>query len=369
MALSLSSPSDVLDGLPLVPPPEHSYLPARAYVSEAVFAVEMREVFPRSWVFVGDTHDLARPGDFVTTSIGYEPVLAIRGDDDEIRAFSNVCPHRAALVAEGVGNCGARLNCPYHGWSFRSDGSFATAPLSSEYETPLDPDEMGLRPLRVDTWGPFVFVNVSGNAPPLAEWLEDAPSALAAHEMHATPRLHRLEDPVEANWKVCYENGIDGYHSPAVHAGSLCLLPTTDRVFRAGRTTASVTSRWEKPPMDFVKDELEGKAREGPIIFNVFPSFIVSAQPSGSFCIYWWRPDALGRSVAGTAGYSIHDDDPRLDNAMVRQVQDEDMEICAKVQTGLGSQLYRPGPRHPRELRVHGFQRWYMEALTAAAAG
>jgi hypothetical protein len=95
--------------------------------------------------------------------------------------------------------------------------------------------------------------------------------------------------------------------------------------------------------MDYVKEGLEGRARKGPIIF---PSFIVSAQPSGSFCIYWCRPTSLESSVAGTAGYSIHDDDPRLDDAMVRQVQvqDEDVVICAKSRPTFRSRLNRPGP-------------------------
>lgn len=366
---SRSTALDHLDGVALVAPPDDSYIPAQAYVSDAIFDTEMREVLPSSWIFVGDIYDLAEPGDYLTTIIGYEPVVVVRGDDMELRAFSNVCPHRATTVADGAGNCGARLRCPYHGWSFHHDGTLAAAPFAGEFERPLDFDQLGLRPLRVGVWELFVFVNVSGDAPALSEWLEDADDMLRGHQLHTVPRILRIEQPVAANWKVCYENGMDTYHVQTVHAGSLCTIPTDKPTLHVGRTTASSVSRWANMPMPYVKETLEGQARQGPVIVNIFPGFIVSAQPSGSAAIYWWRPVALGRSVAGTASYSIHDDDPRLGEALVRQIQDEDVVICERVQTGLRSRYYQPGPRHTRELRVNGFQRWYIDALAAAAAG
>lgn len=358
-----------LDGVELVEPPDDSYIPAQTYVSEAIFEVEMRDVLPRAWIFVGDIHDLAEPGDFITTSIGHEPVVVVRGADMELRAFSNVCPHRATTIVEGAGNCGARLRCPYHGWSFRHDGTLAAAPFSGEFERPLDFDQLGLRPLRIGVWGLFVFVNVSGDAPALSEWLEDAEEMLRGHQLHTVPRILRIEQPVAANWKVCYENGMDAYHVQTVHADSLCTIPTEQPTLRIGRTTASSVSRWANMPMPFVKESLEGQARQGTVIVNIFPGFIVSAQPSGSIAVYWWRPESLARTVAGTASYSVHDDDPRLGETLVRQIQDEDVVICERVQVGLQSRFYQPGPRHGRELRVNGFQRWYMRALAAAAAG
>ncbi len=356
-----------LDGPALDPPPFASYMPSEVYTSEAVFERDMTETLPRSWVFVGDIGDVSEPGDYLTESVGYEPVIVLRGDDGVLRAFSNVCPHRASVVTAGAGNCGARLTCPYHGWTFRTDGSLAGAPLRDDFVEPLDMAQLGLRPLRLAVWERFIFINVSGDAPPLEDWLENAQLLLGNHELANVPRILRIEDTVEANWKVCYDNGIDTYHVQTVHGGSLCTIPTVDFDIRAGHTTASSVSSWADMPMSFVKDSLVGRARTGPVIFNVFPSFIVSAQPSGSAAIYWWRPISLTRTVAGTASYSIHADDPRLDEAMVRQVQNEDIGICEQVQVGLRSRFYQPGPRHNREIRIHGFQRWYMEMLARSA--
>ncbi len=361
-------PPPVLDGVSLVCPPPGTFIPPRTYLSPAVFELEMSEVFPRSWVFVGDTTDLAKPGDFFTTEVGYEPVVVVRSGDSSIRAFSNVCPHRAALVATGTGNCGARLRCPYHGWSFALDGSLAAAPLRGGFDGTFEPEHLGLRSLRLDVWGPFVFVNLSGDAPPLDEWLEGAPAAMADHELEHLPRRHRVEDEVDVNWKVLVDNGICGYHPLVVHPQSLCRTPFEEPRGRAGRTTASVTITATEPPAIGVKDGLRGAARGGSVIYDVFPNFVVSASPSGSVNAYWWRPLAVDRSLAGTAGYSSHEHDPRLAPDLVRQVQDEDYAICRRVQAGLRSRLYQPGPQHELELRVHAFQRWVMGALADAAS-
>lgn len=353
--------------MPLVPPSPGTFIPAPAYLSAEIFELEMREVFPRSWVFVGDTTDLAESGDFVTTAVGYEPVVVVRDDENALWAFSNVCPHRAALVADGNGNCGARLRCPYHGWSFSLDGTLAAAPFSDDFDGALHPERLGLRPLRLDTWGPFLFVNVSGDAPPLIEWLEGAPEAMADHELERLPRRHRVEDEIDVNWKVLVDNGVCGYHPRVVHGDTLCRTPFEEPRARAGRTTASVTLTSAEPPGHGVKPGLQGAARLGSVIYDVFPNFVVSASPSGSVNSYWWRPVGLGHSVAGTAGYCPHDDDPRLSPDLVRQVQEEDYVICRRVQAGLRSRLYRPGPQHALELRVHAFQRWVMDALALGA--
>ena len=354
-----------VDGVALAPPEPGGFVPAQAYVSQEIFELEMRALFPRSWVFVADTNDLTRPGDFVSAAVGYEPVVVVRGKDHEIRAFSNVCPHRAAVVAEGSGNCGARLQCPYHGWSFRLDGSLAAAPFADGFEGRYRPDELGLKPLRTGVWEQFVFVNVSGDAPPLLDWLEGAPAALAGHELRSAPRRYLLEDPVEANWKVLMDNGICGYHPTVVHASSLCRRPFHEPRGRSGRTTASVAITWSEPP-EVVKPGVSGEAALGSVIFDIFPNFVVSGAPDGSLCAYWWRPVAVDRSIAGSSGYSTMADDPRMDDAFVHQIQEEDYAICRRVQAGLRSRFYTPGPQHELEYRVHCFQRWVMEMLASA---
>ena len=110
--------SDVtIDGCDVSAPAPGHLLPPTAFTSPTVFEAEMRHIFARSWVHVADLPELRRSGDFVTSAIGTTPVVVVRGHDGELRAFLNACRHRGATVAEGRGNCGRVLRCPYHAWS------------------------------------------------------------------------------------------------------------------------------------------------------------------------------------------------------------------------------------------------------------
>ena len=131
-------PPVVYDGIVIEPPPDDSFMDPAGYFSEKLFDLEMRVVYPRSWVFVGDLSQLRKPGDYVTETIGTEPVMVVRGRDGTLRAFVNVCPHRASTLVEGSGNCGRALVCPYHGWTFHLDGRLAATPHPRGFVEPVD---------------------------------------------------------------------------------------------------------------------------------------------------------------------------------------------------------------------------------------
>src|SRR5262249_49474347 len=120
------------DGVELTVPVD-AFMDPAGYRSRRLFELEMREVFPRSWVFVGDLAQIPRAGDYLTEMIGYEPVVVLRDDHAQVRAFSNVCPHRASLLVEGGGNCGTTMTCPYHGWAFKLDGKLSGIPYRREF--------------------------------------------------------------------------------------------------------------------------------------------------------------------------------------------------------------------------------------------
>src|SRR5689334_20873787 len=106
-----------IDGIDLGTPREGELLPPRAFTSPAVYEAELRGIFEKSWVHVADAPELRRAGDFVTATVGRVPLVIVRGHDGALRGLVNACRHRGATVAEGAGNCGATLRCPYHGWS------------------------------------------------------------------------------------------------------------------------------------------------------------------------------------------------------------------------------------------------------------
>ena len=145
-------------------------LPARCYTDPEFFALDHERIFARTWQPVGRLEQLQRAGDFVATeAVGGEPIVLVRDGRGELRAYSNVCRHRAGSVAEGCGNR-QTLQCSYHGWTYTLDGKLLGAPEFEGVEN-FDRACYGLPPVRVATLGPIVFVNLDPTAPPLESTL------------------------------------------------------------------------------------------------------------------------------------------------------------------------------------------------------
>lgn len=194
-------------------------LPFDWYSDPAVLRLERERIFRRAWQYAGRADQVAEPGAFFTCDLGGVPVVVVRGKDGELRAFLNVCRHRGSLVCEGEGRR-ETLQCPYHAWTYDLDGSLRAAPRSDR-EPGFDKDGLGLVPVSVGAWGPFVFVNPDGAAAPLADTLGDLPALVAGAglDVDALRFLKRSSSEYEANWKVCSENFLECYHCQVAHPG------------------------------------------------------------------------------------------------------------------------------------------------------
>lgn len=360
----------IYDGIVIEPPPDDSFMDPAGYFSQRLFDLEQRVVFPRSWVFVGDLSQLRSPGDYVTETIGTEPVMVVRGTDGALRAFINVCPHRASTLVEGTGSCGRTMVCPYHGWSFHLDGRLAATPHPRGFVEPVDRSAYGLREVRVDVWLQFVFVNVSGDAPPLHEWLYPAPEQFARHSLETATRIHELDDEVNANWKVMMDNAFCDYHLEFVHEKTLGRFANASTLQEdIWAYTGRLTTQWgeEQLAQTDVLPALAETNSYGSVAFGVFPNWFIAAFPNGGCSLMWWNPISLDKSRARVWNYSPDPDvDARSDFEMLKAVQAEDYAICEKVQQGLRSRSYRPGPQHYLELRVRGHQQRLMKMLADA---
>ena len=192
-------------------------LPWTWYVDPEVLRHEGERIFARAWQYVGHTSQVADGGFFAATA-GQIPVVVTRARDGELRAFLNVCRHRGHVVATGSGKR-ETLQCPYHAWTYSLDGRLRAAPRSDR-ESGFDADELGLVEIRVDTWGPLVFVNPDPGSEPLAEALGDLPARLAEIlDLDAVEFRFRTEVEVEVNWKVLCENFLECYHCAVAHPG------------------------------------------------------------------------------------------------------------------------------------------------------
>src|SRR5581483_5527372 len=145
------------------------------------------------------------------------PAAVTRDRDGVLRAFLNVCRHRGSVVAEGEGTR-ETLQCPYHAWTYGLDGRLRAAPRSEE-EPDFPQSELGLVPAAVDTWGPFVFVNLDPGAEPLAGALGSLPAQVAELGLDVDSLVHhsRWEAELDANWKIVCENFLECYHCQVAH--------------------------------------------------------------------------------------------------------------------------------------------------------
>src|SRR5436190_11972184 len=151
-------------------------LPWSWYVDPTVLQLEQERIFRRFWQYVGRTDEITEPSSFHTTRAGHVPVLLVRDGEGTLRAFLNVCRHRGSIVCKGSGKR-ETLQCPYHAWTYGLDGRLLAA-RRADREGGIE-EGLGLVPLQLETWGPFVFVNPDLDAPPLSDFLEDVPERVA----------------------------------------------------------------------------------------------------------------------------------------------------------------------------------------------
>jgi Rieske 2Fe-2S family protein len=265
-------------------------LPRAAYVSEDVLAWEREHFFDGTWVCAGRADLVAQPGGQLGTRIGSTGVLLMRGNDNRLRAFANICRHRGhELLACGASTTRGAVVCPYHGWSYELDGSLRHAPRTGDVPNIIE-SEFGLVPLAVDTWAGWVFVNVDGKAAPLAEHIGGFAEIAANWECErlAVGATHHYE--LNANWKVAIENYHECYHCPLIHpelsrvsppesgdnvddvsgafvGGSMVLAPHA--------ATMSIDGRSQGVPLPGLTDE----QRREVMYINVFPNLLVSLHP------------------------------------------------------------------------------------------
>lgn len=194
-----------------------STLASSHYLDPMILEREKDLVFGRTWQLVARTDELQRVGDFVPVTVLDEPIVITHGRDGELRGFYNVCRHRAGQVALTRGNRKS-LQCRYHGWTYGLDGSLRACPEMEETEE-FRKEDFGLLPVRVDRWGPFVFVCLSADAPPLLEVLGAIPAevASAGYDVDHMRLVERREYLIECNWKVYVDNYLEGYHLPIAH--------------------------------------------------------------------------------------------------------------------------------------------------------
>ncbi|MEM9743964.1 MAG: aromatic ring-hydroxylating dioxygenase subunit alpha [Pseudomonadota bacterium] len=195
-------------------------LPAEAYYSEDWYRREQRQLFRRTWNYIGDTADFPGTGSYRSLVLGGSPVVVVRGADGELRGFHNVCRHRGALLMDGSGTC-ETMTCPYHRWQYDLDGTLKNVPQRKAQLPAMDLNDWGLRPARLAEWRGLLFLNPDGAAPAFEDWLGDLPTLLNGYRPDTLSTLTSGHYDFAANWKFYIENHVDWYHLWYTHPETL----------------------------------------------------------------------------------------------------------------------------------------------------
>ena len=212
-------------------------LEPRYYLDPDSVEHEQERIFDRTWQFAGHVSQLREPGAYLTTKAGTQPVLVIRDDEGEVRAFRNVCRHRGSRLLSGAGQCKRAIRCRYHGWTYRLDGTLIGVPEGRSFDAPLDKPGLGLFPVRSEVVEGLIFVNLDVHAEPLRHQLGELPARLARYGIADLDLFFELDRTQPVNWKIVADNYLEGYHVPIAHPGLMRLLDY-------GRYEADVHERW-----------------------------------------------------------------------------------------------------------------------------
>ena len=356
-------------------------LASRFYTDPTVLEIEKEKIFRRIWQLVGTTMQpcgevngakktIADPETYFTAEIAGEPILIIRDKQGTLRAFSNVCRHRAGPIALGSG-CKNVMRCQYHGWTYTLEGKLIGTPDVEGVEF-FDRSTMGMFPLRLDTWRDLIFVNFDNNAEPLEKVLGEIPTQVRGFDFEGLKLAERRDYIIDCNWKVYVDNYLEGYHIPIAHPG---LMKEID--YAQYRTDTYRYYSQQFAPIRAMKPDDTGERFYAPgtgglkeaLYFWIFPNLMLNIYPDNlstnlivplshnkTLTIFEWffhdtESPASKERIAKAVAFSD-------------EVQQEDIMLCTNVQKGLKSSTYDRGRYSvKRENGVHHFHMLLREFL------
>ena len=350
-------------------------LAARFYQSASVFALERERVFHAQWFCVGRAEVLPARGDCLHVHVAGESVLIIRGKDDALRAFYNVCRHRGSRLVrtaplpdpaqpttKNSTSLSAGVVCPYHAWTYNLDGSLRAAPYV-QFDSTCPKEGFSLVPVHVESWGGFMFVNLSEQPPrSLLEQLAVPVRKLERYPLADLRRGAQIVYDVRANWKVILENYNECYHCGPVHPELCALVPAfrerggaglewDDGIpHRDGAWTFTLSGTSDRAPFPGLS-ESEKTHHKGEV---AYPNLLLSAAAEhiAAFTIWPVGPDRTRIACE----FLFHPDEIAKASFHPADVVDfwdivnrQDWQICESVQDGMTSRGFRGGFYAPME--------------------
>jgi choline monooxygenase len=345
-----------------------STIPSSWYTNKELYNLELERVFLNSWQLAGRSDQVTQPGQYVTSDIAGEPIVIVRGSDNILRGFFNVCRHHAAAVMTEPEGKAAQLRCPYHGWTYSLEGELKGTPDFAGVCN-FNRESNGLAPIEITQWENWIFVRVDDS--PSEEFpgeeLANQIQPLQLSNLHWFERRHYNFD---CNWKVFVDNYLDGgYHVPYLHKGLDSVLDYRNYMIENGERYCL---QWS-PLVSEGAEAQTGAVRKGEraLYYWIYPNFMIN-----------WYDGVMDTNLVVPRGvdktevvFDFYFPDATSDEASQRniasinvgqRIQDEDVGICKSVQRGLNSRAYETGRLSVRrEAGEHLFHRLLYADLKA----
>ena len=366
-------------------------LPRSAYLSDAHFALETERIFHSEWFLVAREEIFPATGDHLVVDVAGESVLLVRDRSGELRGFYNVCRHRGSqLVMDGTeadagagpapaGRFKGAIRCPYHAWTYGLSGELRNAPFLTESDG-LRREQLGLHPVAVETWGGFVFVNLTPSevtlARSLAVRLNGADDRSRNYPLVDLRIGRRVTYDVRANWKAIVENYNECYHCGSVHPELCEVVPAFKQEggreldwnagipLREGATTFTFSGTTTRTPFAGLSAD-EQVRHKGELIY---PNMMLSLSADHVVAFTLWPVDA-GRTRID-CDFLFHPDEmarPGFDPSDAVEFWDlvnrQDWRICESVQRGMSSRVFDHGYYAPMEDLSLDIRRYLAEML------
>ena len=353
-------------------------LHADAYIEPRWHQIEQSEIFARTWQWVGHIESLRDPGSYAALDVAAMPVVLVRGHDGELRAFYNVCQHRAHELLAGSGRTDS-IVCPYHGWTYELTGRLAQARRTSDV-VGFDRSSVCLREIGVEEFGGFVYVNLDPGAVSLAEQSEGLGEEIArgAPDVEELTHVRRIHYDIASNWKNVVDNFLECYHCHVAHPDFVTLVEMdTYRVATHGIYSSQMARAGYS---DNAAYDVAGSTVKDLAVWWVWPNTCLMRYPGrGNFSVMQMVPAGPERTLETLDFYLETTELTEADEESIRYMdevlQPEDIGLVESVQRGMrtpafdqGRLVCDPGGSGLSEHAVHHFHGLVLDAYRRAGA-
>ncbi len=343
---------------------EFETLPSWTYTNETFFELEKKNLFLNNWQLICHVSNINDPGDYFTFDIFNERLIAVRNEDNKINVFHNVCSHRATkLLDDTNGNCGKRINCPYHAWSYDLSGNLKNVPHQEQFKN-FNKADNGLRPVEMEIFQGFIFAKIlANNIPSVADQFKPYLKEIEPYNFESLQPLGRVTmRHRDVNWKQIADNYVDAMHIPIAHPGLSGLVGNSygTEVSNNGGYIHKMWGDLNKTRKNILSNtlyknflpkvkNLSADKQMYWAYYRLWPNLAFDVYPD-QMDFMQFIPISASKTIIREIPFALKDDRREMQAARYlnwrinRQVNSEDTQLINWVQEGMETSGFNKGP-------------------------